>query len=376
MQDETLLMMPGPVPMPQRVRMAMAKQAINHRGSEFAECFEDTVRMLKPMFGTENDMLILSGSGTAGMEAAIANFCAKKKIVSLINGKFGDRLCKISKLYSDNVTGLESEWGTPLPLEQLECELENGAEVVTLVHNETSAAIKNPAEEVGRLCKKYDALYIMDAITSIAGDEVKADKWGADVAIVGSQKCLAAPAGLAAVSVSEKAWENLSEWRPMYLDLAAYKKSAEKNQTPYTPAIPLFFALREACKIVEEEGLENRIARHRNLAQAVRTAAGSWGLELLAKTDKFHEYSNTATAICYPEGMDDSEFRGTMKKLGIEISGGQDGLKGKIFRIGTMGATSAPEVMAVLNATLKTLNTLGYRQKGCGLQAASDVLKF
>ncbi|MBN2734439.1 MAG: alanine--glyoxylate aminotransferase family protein [Methanomicrobiaceae archaeon] len=376
MQDETLLMMPGPVPMPQRVRLAMARQAINHRGAEFGECLDDINRMLKPMFGTENEVLVISGSGTAGMEAAVANFCAKKKVAALVNGKFGERLYKISKLYSDNVVGLESEWGTPLHLERLKEELENGAEAVTLVHNETSAAIKNPAEEVGKLCKKHDALFIMDGITSIAGDVVKADKWGADVAIVGSQKCLAAPAGLAAVSVSDKAWDNLAEWRPMYLDLAAYKKSAAKSQTPYTPAVPLFFALREACMIIEEEGLENRIARHRNLADAVRAAAKSWGLELFPKLDEFHEYSNTATAICYPDGIDDSKFRGVIKKLGIEISGGQDDLKGKIFRIGTMGATGAPEVMAVLNATLKALNELGYRQEGCGLAAASDILKY
>jgi aspartate aminotransferase-like enzyme len=128
--------------------------------------------------------------------------------------------------------------------------------------------------------------------------------------------------------------------------------------------------------IIEEEGLENRIARHSNLADVVRTAAKSWGLELFPKLDKFHEYSNTATAICYPEGMDDSKFRGTIKKLGIEISGGQDDLKGKIFRIGTMGATGAPEVLAVLNATLKALNELGYKQEGCGLAAASDILKY
>ncbi|WOF16899.1 alanine--glyoxylate aminotransferase family protein [Methanoplanus sp. FWC-SCC4] len=375
MQDETLLMMPGPVPMPQRVRLAMSRQAINHRGAEFAECFDDITRMLKPMFGTENDMLILSGSGSAGMEAAVANFCPGKKVASLVNGKFGDRLYKISKMYAGETVELASEWGTPLPLEQLEAELENGAEVVTLVHNETSAAIKNPAEEVGRLCKKHDALFIMDGITSIAGDEVQADKWGADVAIVGSQKCLAAPAGLAAVSVSERAWENIAEWKPFYLDLASYKKSAAKSQTPYTPAIPLFFALREACNIIEEEGLENRIERHRNMAAAVRKAAEVWGLDLFAKTDKFHSYSNTATGICYPEGIDDSKFRGAVKKMGIEFSGGQDHLKGKIFRIGTMGATGAPEILAVLSAVQRTLKEQGYEPAGCGVQAAAEVLK-
>ena len=374
MQDEILLMMPGPVPMPQRVRMAMARQAINHRGPEFGECLNDINRMLKPMFGTKNDCLIISGSGTAGMEAAVANFCAKKKIACLVNGKFGERLHDIGKMYASEAVELSSEWGTPLPLERLEEELENGVEAVTLVHNETSAAIKNPAEAVGKLCKKHDALFIMDGITSIGGDEVLADKWGADVAIVGSQKCLAAPAGLAAVSVSDKAWEKIAEWRPYYLDLKKYKKSAEKNETPYTPAVPLFFALREACRIVEEEGLENRIARHRNLADAVRAAAGAWELDLYPTVDALHSYSNTATAICYPEGIKDSEFRGLVKKDGIEFSGGQDRLKGKIFRIGTMGATGVPEVLAVIGAAEKALRQLGYENGTCGVKAAAKVL--
>jgi len=167
---------------------------------------------------------------------------------------------------------IESEWDHPLNLEALKESLENGAEVVTLVHNETSAAILNSAEEVSKLCKKYDALFILEDITSIGGDVVKADEWGADVAIVGSQKCLAA------VSVSQKAWNRLSEKRPFYLDLKKAKKSADADQmeTPNTPAIPLFMALREACKLIEEEGIGNRIARHWKLSAAVREAGKVW----------------------------------------------------------------------------------------------------
>lgn len=376
MQDETLLMMPGPVPMPQRVRMAMARQAINHRGPEFGECLNDINRMLKPMFGTENDCLIISGSGTAAMEASIANFCAKKKIACLVNGKFGERLYQIGMIYGSEVIELSSEWGTPLPLDGLEEALENGAEAVTLVHNETSAAIKNPAETVGKLCRKHDALFIMDGITSIAGDEVLADKWGADVVVLGSQKCLAAPAGLSAVSASKKAWENLAEWRPYYLDLKKYKNSADKSQTPYTPAIPLFFAMREACRIVEEEGLSNRIARHKNLADAVRAAATAWGLDLFPTIDALHSYSNTATAISYPENLKDSEFRGLMKKAGIECSGGQDHLKDKIFRIGTMGATESPEVLSILGAAETAFRKLEFEPAGSGVEAAEKVLNI
>jgi aspartate aminotransferase-like enzyme len=193
---------------------------------------------------------------------------------------------------------------------------------------------------------------------------------------VGSQKCLAAPAGLAAVSVGSRAWERLSKNPPYYLDLAAYRKSAggKPMETPYTPAVPLFFALREACLLVEEEGLAVRIARHKKMAHAVRAAAGAWGLPLFPKIGARHEYSNTVTAISYPAGVRDSEMRDIVKKMGIIIAGGQDRLKGKIFRIGSMGAIGAPEILATVAATQYALTKLGCKVQGDGVQAASEVL--
>jgi len=361
--------------MPERVRAAMVRQSINHRGQEFSAVYGDCVRVLKEAFGTSNDLFVVSGSGTAAMEAAIGNFSRGKKIACFVNGKFGERLYRIAQRYGTAVE-IASPWGTPLDIGRMEEELDGGAEVVTLVHNETSAGVKNPAQKVGRLCRKYDALFVMDGITSIGGDEVRADEWGADVVVVGSQKCLAAPPGLSAVSVSERAWERMTEPRPFYLDLAAYRKSAAGKimETPYTPAVPLFFALREACLILEEEGLQARIARHRRLADAVRAAAGAWGISLFPKIDPDHAYSNTVTAFSYPPGVDDSAFRGTVRKMGIEIAGGQDHLKGKIFRIGTMGAIGAPEVLATLAAAQYALRKHGFVPSGDGVMAAAEVL--
>jgi aspartate aminotransferase-like enzyme len=375
MEKELLLMLPGPVPMPERVRYAMIRQAINHRSAEFGAAYADCVRVLKTAFGTTNDLFVISGSGTAGMEAAVANFGRDKEIACLVNGKFGERLFKISQRYG-KAYEIGSDWGTPLNLAALEERLEMGAQVVTLVHNETSAGIKNPAKEVGRIAKKHDALFLMDGITSIGGDVVEADAWGADVAIVGSQKCLAAPAGLAGISVSNRAWEGLCKNPPYYLDLAAYKKSAagKPMETPYTPAVPLFLALREACLIIEEEGMPSRIARHQKMASAVRAAAKTWGLSLFPKIDTSHEYSNTVTAISYPSGVKDDEMRASIKKMGIVIAGGQDHLKGKIFRIGSMGAVSAPEILATLAATQHALRKLGYKVEGDGVGAACEVL--
>ena len=375
MEKELLLMLPGPVPIPERVRLAMSRQAINHRSAEFGAAYADCVRVLKTTFGTTNDLFVISGSGTAGMEAAIANVGRDREIACLVNGKFGERLLKISQRYG-KAHEIKSDWGTPLDLEGLAARLEQGAQVVTLVHNETSAGIRNPAEEVGKLCRKHDALFIMDAITSIGGDTVEADKWGVDIAITGSQKCLAAPAGLAMVSVSGRAWERMTKNPPYYLDLAAYRKSASGTpmETPYTPAVPLFFALREACLMIEEEGLPARIARHRNMAKAVHAAAKAWGLSLFPKPDAKHAYSSTVTAIEYPAGVKDDEMRGIVKKMGIVIAGGQDHVKGKIFRIGSMGAIGAPELIATLGATQYALKKLGYTVQDDGVGAACGVL--
>jgi len=375
MEKELLLMMPGPVPIPERVRLAMSRQAINHRSAEFGAAYADCVRVCKTAFATKNDLFIISGSGTAGMEAAVANVGRDKDIACIVNGKFGERLYKISQRYG-KAHEIKSDWGTPVNLEALKAQLEAGAQVVTLVHNETSAGIRNPAEEIGKLCRKHDALFIMDGITSIGGDTVEVDKWGVDIAITGSQKCFAAPAGLAMVSVSSRAWERVTRNPPYYLDLAAYKKSASGTpmETPYTPAVPLFLALREACLIIEEEGLPARIARHQKMSRAVQAAAKAWGLPLFPKIDTIHNYSSTVTAIEYPAGVKDDEMRGIVKKMGIVIAGGQDHLKGKIFRIGSMGAVGALEILATLAATQHALKKCGYKVQGDGVGAAAEVL--
>jgi aspartate aminotransferase-like enzyme len=376
MENEPLLMIPGPVPVPERVRMAMLRQAINHRGAEFGSVYAESVRALKSLFCTGNELFILSGSGTAAMEAAIGNFGRDRRIASLVNGKFGERMGKIGQRYGE-VTLVQSDWGTPLDLEGLEKALEEGAEMVTLVHNETSSGIKNPAEVVGKMTRKHDALFVMDGITSIGGDVVDVDGWGVDVAFVGSQKCLAAPPGLSAISVSRRAWDRLSEKRPYYLDLAAYRKSAAGTpmETPYTPAVPLFLALREALSIIEKEGPETRIARHRRLADAVRAAVGAWGLPMFPKPDALHAFSNTVTAVGVPDGVNEKVLRATVKGLGIEIAGGQDHLKGKIFRIGHMGAVGAPEILATLSAVEFALGKAGWKARGSGTAAACGVLE-
>jgi aspartate aminotransferase-like enzyme len=355
MKFDELLMIPGPVQVHSRILSAMAKPLIGHRTPEFSEIMKRCTEGLKELFGTKGDVYLISGSGTAGMEAAIASFSAVNRMACIDNGKFGDRLCKIASRYTQ-VDELRFEWGKSIDLERVERSLEEGSEAVAFVHNETSTGILNPAKEIAKLAKKHSAIVLMDGITSVGGDEVKMDEWGIDVAVVGSQKCLGIPPGLAAVAVNQKAWEFYNENAPFYLDLAAYRKKLKDWQTPYTPAIPLFVALDEAIKIIQEEGLERRIERHRTFSRAVREWAISAGLELFPELNEHSEYSNTVTAIKMPPEISDSELRGTLKReYGIAISGGQEHLKGKIFRIGTMGNIGKREVLSTLAAVEEVL---------------------
>ncbi len=374
MDFEGLLMIPGPVQLHERIIKAMTRQMIPHRGKDFSKVIENCTENLKPLFGTKGDVFTISGSGTAGMEAAISSFSKVNKMACVDNGKFGERLGLIAQRYTE-VDHLRFDWGTSIELEDIEKSLENGSEAVAFVHNETSAGILNPAEEITKLAKKHDALIIMDAITSVGGDEVKMDDWGVDVAIVGSQKCLGIPPGLAAVAVNEKAWDYYNEKCPFYLDLAAYRKKCAEYQTPYTPAEPLYFALEESLKMINEEGMDNRINRHRTFARAVREWAMAVGLDLLPQLNDYSNYSNTVTAMKLPEGISDKDLRGTLSsEYNITVSGGQAELKGKIFRIGAMGNIGKREVLSTLSAVSDVLRRFG-KNSNVALNAATEVLE-
>jgi len=388
--EEELLMIPGPVPVIPRIREAMSKPMIHHRGDEFAEIYKGIVEDLKNIFQTRNDIFVLSGSGTCAMEAAIGNLIWRNNsrgkmemaCITLTNGKFGERFKEIAERYGgDTVTLAHFEWGQPIGLERVKEALESSPhpKVITMVHNETSTGILNPAKEVGNLAKKHDAVFVLDCITSIGGDNVPVDQLGVDIAIVGSQKCLGTPPGLSAISISEKALDLMRDnpSRPYYMDLLAYKKSLEKRQTPYTPALPLFFALREALEVIGEEGMERRIERHRLMSKAVRAAVTRLGLSLFPKLNEVSAYSNTVTAINIPlvNGITDEQLRGGMKKRGVIVAGGQEKLKGKIFRIATMGNITGQEVLRTIGALEEVLLENKFIEKvGEGSEEAREVL--
>ncbi len=378
--ENNLLMIPGPVPVAPRILRAMSRPIIGHRGKEFGDIYNECRAILQELFGTKNDMYVISGSGSCAMEAAVGNVIGKEDtLVTIENGKFGERFREIGERYG-TVKPVRFDWtkGESVELDKVENMLAEGAKAVTLVHNDTSVGIKNPAKEIGDLAKKYDTLFIMDGVTTIGGDEVHVDKWGVDIAVVGSQKCIGAPPGLSAISVSKKAWDAMVEKPPYYMDLKAYKKSANKEtaQTPYTPAVPLFFALQEALRIVKEEGLEARIKRHGKYAEALRAAASAMDIELFPHLNSYSKYSNTVTAMKIPTGIDDKKLRGGIKELGIQVSGGQGPLEGKIFRIGSMGNISKLDILSTVQAVEIVLHKNDVVKKmGPGVEAASDVLE-
>jgi len=373
-------MIPGPVPVLPRIREAMSKPMIFHRGDEFGTMYGEIVTLLRTVFQTRNDPFVLSGSGTCAMEAAIGNLVDKDtKILCIANGKFGERFADIAGRYTAQVKSLNTTWGGSIDLEAVKDALEsNNPDVVTMVHNETSTGILNPAREVGKLVKKHDAVFVLDCVTTIGGDEAPVDDLGADVAIVGSQKCLGAPPGMSAISVSDAAWASIREKqtnRPFYMDLEAYKKSYGKNQTPYTPAVPLFFALREALEVIKEEGMERRIKRHRTLSKAARAAATSLGLSLFPELNEVSNYSNTVTAINIPPALTDVQLKGGMKRRGIIVAGGQAELKGKIFRIASMGNITDKDMLKTVQALEEVLLEAGaIKASGNGFEAAKTVL--
>lgn len=376
--EDTLLMIPGPVKVAPRVLRAMSRPMISHRSGEFGAIYTDCRGLLQEFFETKNEIVIMTGSGTVGMDAAIGGVIGREdRIVTVSNGKFGERFTEIGERYGQAIP-VQFEWGTPFDLDRIAEALEQGAEALAMVHNETSVGLTNPAREVGRLARKHDALFIVDGISSIGGNEFLTDDWGIDIAITGSQKALAVPPGLSMVAVSPRAEERLRDKSASYYaDLKAHIKSARKSpaQTPYTPAVPLFYALQEALHMAAEEGFAARRARTARQAEAVRSAAYALGIELFPRVDEHSHYSNTVTAMKMPEGISDEKLRGGMKRHGVIVSGGQERLKGKIFRIGTMGVCSSADILRTIQTLELVLAKEGrLRERGAGVEAAFRVL--
>ncbi len=377
--DETLLMIPGPTRVAPRVLKAMSENIVNHRSAIFGEILTETNQMMSELFVTENKSHLITGSGTAAMEAALANTISKgDHVLNIVGGKFGERFKQITETHGGVPVELEVEWGHAVNPDDLRYMLEEEDDIkaVTIVHNETSTGVTNPIDKVGKIMRDFDALYIVDTVSSLGGDDVFVDDYGIDICVTGSQKCLAAPPGMAAITLSDNAWDvvDATENQTYYLNLKKYKKSGDATppETPYTPAVSLTYAMQEALRVIMEEGLDKRVKRHKLAAKATQNGVRALGLDLFAEKDAA---SNTVTSVRMPEGITDPELRGTMReRYKIELAGGQDHLKGNVFRIGHMGNITHREIISTIAALEMTLQGLGLDVEiGKGVAAVADT---
>ncbi len=379
MDDKLMLMIPGPTPVPEQVLLAMAKHPIGHRSADFGKIMAEVTANLKWLHQTQNDVLILTASGTGVMEAGIINFLSPgDRVLVGSNGKFGERWAEVTDAYGLKTERITAEWGKPLDPEQfrvaLETDTEKQIKAVVITHSETSTGVINDLETINRHVKAHGkALIIVDTVTSLGATNVPVDTWALDVVASGSQKGYMIPPGLGFVAVSDKAWDayKTAKLPRYYLDLGKYRKDAAKNTTPFTPPINLFFALQAALRMMQAEGLENIFARHHRLLAATRAAMKAMGMPLFAA----EECASPAITAVMPSGVDAEQIRSVMKKrFDIVLAGGQDHVKGKIFRIGHLGFVSDRDVLTAIASLEATLQELGHKfTPGAGVAAAVKV---
>jgi aspartate aminotransferase-like enzyme len=370
------LLTAGPTPVPERVLLAMARPVLYHRAPAFTECLRETQEGLKWLLQTKQLPLLLAGSGTVGMDAAVSNFLRTgDKAVVIRGGKFGERWGKICQAFGIECVFIDVEWGKGVDPKAVAEAIDknSGVRAVYATASETSTATRHDIEAIAKVVRgKEDVFLAVDAITAVGVYDVPVDKWGLDVVVVGSQKALMLPPGLAVVCVSEKAWKanERSNLPRFYNDLLRERKSQEKGETAFTPAVSLVVGLCESLRMLKEETLEGVFNRHDRLAKATRAAAGGLGLELFSSAPV-----NSVTAMRVPNGVDGSAVVKNMRmKYGITIAGGQDHLKGKIVRIAHIGYFSEFDIITAISGLEMTLSDLGYSiRPGAGVAAAQAV---
>ena len=358
-----MLRIPGPTPCPEGVLQALARQMINHRGGEFKEILYRVTERLKEFFQTKNDVLLLTSSGTGGLEAAVVNTLSPgQKVLGVCSGVFGERFAEIAEKFGAEVRRLNFPWGKPADPEVIAQALDANPEIeaVLVTHNETSTGVTNDLASIAQVVKGKDKLLLVDAISSLGCIDLQTDAWGCDVVVTASQKGWMVPPGLAFVSVSQEAWEahRRSRMPRFYWDFSLAKKYFEIGQTPWTPAISVFYALDTSLELMAQEGLANIFSRHARVGQRTREGVKSLGLSLFAEES---HASNTVTAVKLPEGIDGAKLLRKMREEhGIVLAGGQRELSGKIFRIGHLGWVTEQDIEVVLEKLKLTLTELGF----------------
>ncbi len=380
--DLRLLLGPGPSPVHPRVLKAMSSHVIGHLDPYFLKVMDDCQNMLRDLFNTKNEVTFpVSGTGSAAMEASICNIIEEgDKAVICINGVFGERMADVAARFGAEVIRVEAPWGQPIDPSDLEEALKSnsGVTLVGIVHAETSTGVLQPIEEIGRICREYDALLLLDCVTSLGGVPVEIDNWGVQIAYSGTQKCLSCPPGVAPITFGERALGKVRERKnkvtSWYFDVSMVEKYWGNDRVyHHTGPITMNYAIREALRIVFEEGLEKRFSRHKLASLALQRGVEALGLSMFAKEGARTPTLNT---ISLYDGLDDGAIRKTLlNDFNIEIGGGLGPLAGKIWRVGMMGhgATQA-NVVYFLSALEVIFKKMGYTEKvGSGVSACANV---
>ncbi len=356
---QKLIMLPGPTNVSERVMKAMLRPIINHRGDAFRELYKGVLDKTKHLFQTEGEVMVLTSSGTGGVEAAVWNIIRPGDVAVVpVFGEFSTRLAETVEMAGGKAVRVNSEFGKVPSLEQLKEAMEGQGsfKALFLVHNETSTGVAAPyVQEATRLARDHGALAIIDAISSLGGYAIPVDKWGVDMCITGSQKCVAAPPGLALLSVGQRVVDFLKKSPPKtrYFEIPRYLEYGARGETPFTPALPLFYALGEALNELLEEGLSRRVERHGKMSALLYEGFSRQGLKAVAEETV---RSKTVIASYYPPGVDDADFRKTLARdKGVVIAGGFGPFKGKVFRVGCMGQISEDLVQTTLKAIGETM---------------------
>jgi alanine-glyoxylate transaminase/serine-glyoxylate transaminase/serine-pyruvate transaminase len=379
MSERDLLMIPGPTNVDPIVLRSMARPTTSHTSATFANIFKKTMVNLARIFKTSGVILPLAGSGTLGAEVALANIIEPgDKVLAVSGGYFGDRFAEVASTLGAKVDKLEVAWGSAANKEDVERKFSSTPyKALLAVHVDTSTGVANPVEELGALAKAKGALFVLDTVCSMGGMDVQVDSWGIDVCFTGSQKALAIPPGMAVISFNSKAlavrekrktpptsyYGDVKRWMPVLQDPMKYFA---------TPAVNMFYALHQSCKMILEEGLEERFMRHAKLASGFRAGLSAIGLRLLCEDSAA---SNTLTVAYYPDGVRDGEFRRAMAEdYGVVVAGGLGPLKEKAFRVGHMGNVNRNDVLSTLSAIEGSLEKQGYRfHRGSGVSAANQT---
>src|SRR5579863_8049365 len=359
MDKQKLIMLPGPTNVSDRVMKAMLGPIINHRGDSFRELYKGVLGKTRHLFQTEGEVVVFSSSGTGGVEAAVWNLIRPGDVAVVpVFGEFSTRLAETVELAGGKAVRVSSEFGKVPTLDEVRAAMDQQGsfKALFMVHNETSTGVAAPyVEEASKLARDHGAFAVVDAISRLSGYAIPVDKWGIDMCIVGSQKCIAAPPGLALLSVSERVIEFLKGSPPKtrYFEIPRYLEYGARGETPFTPALPLYYALDEALRELLEEGLVKRVQRHDRMSERLYEGLAGLGLGPVAEKSV---RSKTVIASFYPPGVDDAKFRKALgHDKGVVIAGGFGPFAGKVCRVGCMGQIDDKKVDRTLKAIREEL---------------------